>query len=488
MACLNSMPFLNISDRIKTVAHILPPLSPFGGKLYFPGRVVFFSLLAIILLGCSPKLAEVEAPIEEPAPFSESGTEILPDKWWTAFEDPVLNELVHTALNSNLGLQANWQQFRAALAVVNRESSFLWPQVDAFASTGISRPEQDFSSGDDLQIGLGASYELDLWGRIRAGVQAEKFRARATFFDHQAAAMTLSAETAITWYQLVTAQKQLELAEEQIETNQNIMKLIRARFAGGQVRAVDILRQEQLLESTRDQKIFYERRIQVLKNDLSVLLGNPPQNEFLLPKKVLPEIPSLPDAGLPLELLRRRPDVRQAYNLVLAADRDLAQTIRAKYPRISLNLSGEFASNNYNNIFRDWAYTLAGNLVAPLFYGGRLQAEADRSEALKEQRLFDYGQIVLNSFREVENALIRETSQKQTIEVLHRRLELAQKTNGQLRIEFLNGMSNYLDVLLSLDEEQQLQRDLLNAKQELLEIRIALYRSLAGGFTEEFQQ
>lgn len=488
MACTiigEGMPFLNTLICIRTTVHMLKPLSSFGGKMVFPGRIFFCFLMAAGFLGCSPRLSEVVAPIVEPAAFSETGNQELPGKWWTAFEDPVLNDLVETSLKANLGLRANWKQFKAALAVVDRESSFLWPQVEAFASTDVYRPQQDFDVGEELQVGIGASYELDLWGRVRAGVQAEKFRAKATFFDHQAAAMTLSAETAITWYQLVTAQKQLELAEEQIETNQNIMKLIRARFAGGQIRAVDILRQEQLLESTRDQKIFYESQIRVLENDLAVLLGHPPQNKLDLPEKSLPELPLLPNTGLPLELIRRRPDVQQAYYEVLTADREMAEAIRSKYPRISLGVSGDFTSGNYDNLFKDWAYTLTGNLVAPLFYGGRLQAEADRTEAVKEQRLFEYGQVVLNSFREVENSLIREASQKERIEILKRRLELAQKTNGQLRIEFLNGMSNYLDVLLSLDDEQQLQRDLLDARQDLLEIRIALYRSLAGGFTEE---
>lgn len=484
MIIRESMPFLNTSYCIKTEPHILLTLSTVG-ILKFSGRAFLFVCFSVVISACSPKMTEVQAPIEEPAPFSTSGTGSLPDKWWTAFNDPVLNDLVNNALDSNLGLKANWQQLIAALAVVDRESSYLWPQVEASARADITRPEQDFFNGDDVQIGLGASYELDLWGRIRAGVRAEEFRMQATFMDYQSAAMTLSAETAITWYQLVTAQKQLELAEEQIKTNQNIMKLIRARFAGGQIRAVDILRQEQLLESTLDYKIFYEGRIRVLKNELAVLLGKPPQNEFKLPEKAFPDLPLLPATGLPLELIRRRPDVRQAYNLVLAADRDLAQAIRAKYPRISLDASGEFISGNFNDLFKDWAYSLAGNIIAPIFYGNQLQAEADRTEAVKEQRLYEYGQIVLTSFQEVENALVNEISQKQQIEVLQRRLDLARKTNEQLRLEFLNGMSNYLDVLLSLDGEQQLQRDLLDAKQDLLETRIALFRSLAGGFSEQ---
>lgn len=433
-------------------------------------------------------MRDVEAPIEEPAPFSISGNSELPEKWWTVFEDPTLDRLVDTALTANLGLRADWQQFRAALALVDRESAALWPQVEASARTAISRPEPDFAGGENLQAGIGASYEFDLWGRIRSGVEAEEFRARATMYDYRTAAMSLSAEISLTWYELIAAQKQLELVERQIQTNDDIMRLIRARFAGGQIRAVDILRQEQLLENTRDLRIFYETEIRLLENRLAVLLGRSPQDQQEFAVEEFPELPPLPETGLPLELVRRRPDVQQAYNLVLAADREMAQAIRSKYPRLSLGLTGQMRSNNYDNLFRDWAYTLAGNIVAPLFYGGRISAEVDRTEALKAQQLYEYGQIVLTAFREVEDALIREQQQKERIRVLERRLDLVAKTNNQLRNEFLNGMSDYLDVLLSLEQEQELQREMIAANAELLQIRISLYRALAGSFETEDTQ
>lgn len=333
-----------------------------------------------------------------------------------------------------------------------------------------------------LQTGLAASYELDLWGRIRAGVQAEKYTAQAFLYDYRAAAMTISAEISNTWYELLTARRQLELVEEQIRTNEDIVKLIRARFAGGQIRAVDILRQEQLLESTRDQRIFYETNLKLLENRLSVLLGRPPQNIENFRPGVLPALPPLPETGLPLELIRRRPDLQQAYNLVLAADREMAFAIRSKFPVISLDATGSFRAADVSNLFENWTYSLAGNLVAPLIYGGRLSAEVDRAEAVKNQLLFEYGQAVLIAFEEVENALFQEKKQRERLEVLERRLELATKTAGQLRIEFLNGLSPYLDVLLALDEQQQLEREMLEGQQELLEIRIGLYRALAGAF------
>ena len=149
---------------------------------------------------------------------------------------------------------------------------------------------------------------------------------------------------------------------------------------------------------------------------------------------------------------------------------------------ISLNLSAQARSNDVNSLFQDWAYTLAGNIVGPLIYGGRLRAEVDRTEALKNQRLYEYGQTVLIAFREVEDALIRELKQKERIEIFRKQLELSANTSQQLKLSFLNGITDYLDVLLALGQEQQLQRDLINARQQLLEIRIGLYRALAGSF------
>ena len=442
-------------------------------------------MISFCVFSCAPKLQNVEAPIEQAEDFSFTGTEAIPEKWWTSFNDPVLNNLIDSALTENLNLAATWEQFMAAQAILRREKSSLWPDIELVARSAVSRPEPDFAGGENFQAGLAAAYEVDLWGRIRAGIEAEEFRAEASFYDYQAAAMTLSAEISATWFQLLTFRKQLDLTNRQIETNEEIIRLIRARFTSGQIRAVDILRQQQLLESTRDQKIFFETQLRLLQNQLAVLLGRPPQNLSISPESNLPELPLLPETGLPLELIRRRPDVKQAYNQVLAADREMAVAIRNKYPRISFDIIAQSRSNNYGNLFQDWAYTLAGNLVAPLLYGGRNRAEVDRTTALKNQQLFLYGQTVLNSFREVEDALIQEQKQKDRIEVLERRLDLAQKTNKQLRIEFLNGLSEYLDVLLSLDQEQQLQRDILEARQTLLEHRITLYRTLAGGFETE---
>lgn len=414
--------------------------------------------------------------------FSYTGSQVIPERWWTAFEDEQLNQLIDSALVKNLNLASIWQQFEAAKATVRIQNSNLWPQLDASLQTGISRPRPDFRGGENTQAGLSASYEIDLWGGIRSAKEAEEYRAQASLYDYQAAAMSLSAEISIAYFNVINTMRQVELVKEQIVTNEKIMQLIRARFSGGQVRAVDILRQEQLLETTRGIEINLERNLLLAKNQLAVLLGQPAQNELDIFKTSIPSLDSIPQTGLPLELIRRRPDIKNAYAIVLAADRDYATALTNKYPRISITASTQARSNDYQNLFREWAYTLGANILAPIFYGGQLRAEADRNESLKRSAVYNYGQQVLIAFREVEDALINEQKQQERLVVLRRQLELTQKTNRQIKLEFLNGLSDYLDVLLALDEQQQLKRDKINAEQQLLEFRISLYRSLAGSF------
>jgi outer membrane protein TolC len=214
-------------------------------------------------------------------------------------------------------------------------------------------------------------------------------------------------------------------------------------------------------------------------------MGRPPQQEVDYPFRELPGVPPLPETGIPVELIRRRPDVQTAFNLLQAADRELAAAISNRYPRVSFSLSYSTAVNDTDKLFKDWAYSLAGNLLAPIFYGGELKAEVNRTEAVKQQRLYEYGQTVLIAFQEVEDALIQEEKQIESIQLIEEQVQLARQTIDQLRLEYLNGLSDYLDVLTALDQEQELRRDLLSAKLTLLEYRIALYRALAGGFETE---
>ena len=446
-----------------------------------PVYIFFLSVAAFLLVNCASGTSPTTLPVDSTDSFSDSGTEAVPDEWWTEFQDRSLNALVDSALTSNLTLKSAWQRLQAARAVVDRETSFLIPDLSGSFEGEINQPNSDAEAAQTLSLGLTADYELDLWGRIRSNIQAEQFRADATMADYQTAALTLTAEVVRTWFQVIEARSQLALARDQVETNEKVLDLIKARFGSGQIRSADILRQRQLLESTREQSYLAESRLTILEHQFTVLLGESPRHETGYAENGLPELPPLPDTGIPMELIQRRPDVQSAHNRLRAADKDMAAAVSNQYPRLSLTASVSSTAENAENLFEDWAQAFAGNLFAPLIYGGQLRAEVDRAEAVRQQRVFDYGQTVLVAFREVEDALVREQQQLQSIQSLEIQVNLARQTYEQLRIEYFNGLGDYLDVLTALDQEQQLRRDLLSARLHLLEYRIALYRALAGG-------
>lgn len=435
----------------------------------------------LISAGCSRKSVPADAGIDMPGAFSVSGIEVLEEKWWQALDDAQLNILIDSALKSNFDLLAAWQRLKAAEAVVARESSSLFPTLEGTATSGIEGPGT--SAGVAFpSFGLSSVYEIDLWGRIGSAVDAERFRAQASLSDYQAAAVSLSAEIAITWYRLTEANNQLELATEQVETNRKVLELIRNRFVTGQVRNVDILRQEELLEATKEQQILASQRVRVLKNQLLVLTGNTPMVEGNFDIATLPELPPVPETGIPAELIGRRPDVQSALHLLEAADRDLASAISNRYPRLTISAGLSTNPPDLNNLLENWAYSIAGNLVTPIIYGGRLKAEMTRNEAIRQERLYAYAQSILTAFREAEDALVREEQQQKRIESIQRQVASARKTYELLQVSYFNGASDYLDVLTALDDEQQLRRNLLSARLTLVEYRIALYRALAGSF------
>jgi len=326
---------------------------------------------------------------------------------------------------------------------------------------------------------LRSQYEVDLWGRIHSLVDAERFRRGASGADYQAAAISLSAEVARAWYQLAEARGQLDIVNAQLQNNEKILRLIRQRLGTGQVRGVDVLRQEQLLAGTREQRTYILANIRLLENRLSVLLGDRPQDRLPTVPDTLRSPPPLPATGIPLDLVRQRPDLQRAFYQVQAADEELAAAISNKYPRLSLNASTSLRSNNFRDVLDSWAYSLAGNIAAPLLNAGQLRAEVDRSRSVRQQRLYEYGQSTLTAFREVEDALAQEQNQAQAITALEDQLRLAEQAYDQLRLQYFNGTSTYLDVLTALDQMQQLRRDLLSARYLLMDYRIALCRALA---------
>ena len=405
---------------------------------------------------------------------------MLEKSWWIAFGDHNLNVVIDSALANNFDVLAAWQRLQAARALSRREAAELWPSFDASLQASKVYGEEAFRPDETIDLGIGASYEVDLWGRIRSQVQAEELRTLATWAEYRTATLSLAAELTLTWVQLAEAIEQIDLVDQQVETNNTVLQLIENRFGLGLVQSVDVLRQRQLVERTREQRIIADARRAALENRLAVLMGEVPgENDNLLPSE-LPQLPPLPDPGIPGDLIQRRPDVQQAFLRLQAADRDIASAVSNQFPRLSLSVSSVTTARGTQKLFQDWITTLSGDLLAPIFQGGELRAEVKRTRAVRQELLYTYGQTVLVALREVEDALVLEARQAEQIGLLEEQLQLADQAFVQLRVQYLNGASNYLDVLTALDDVQVLRRELLVARLALLEIRVALYRALAG--------
>jgi len=432
---------------------------------------------------CGNRATTRDVPVTVPETFSLStGTSEMEAEWWKSFEDPQLNALVDSAMFHNLELKSSWYQVAQEASNVDIIASARVPQVFLELQGGASRPVPDFVGGENTQLALRSSYEVDLWGRVKQSKLAAENRMVASFLDYRTLAITIAGEVSLTWFSLQAFQEQLDLIREQTEYNEQVLALIRARFASGQVRGVDILRQEQLIQNTQEQATAIQIEVKTLQNRLAVLLGVAPGSLFLSQEGELPELVTLPAAGLPMELINRRPDIQSSFNQMEAADREVAVAISNTYPRLRFNFTGALRSNTITNLVESQAASLTSSLLTPLFYGGRLKAEKRQAEAFREQQIQVYGQTVLLALQEVEDAMVRESLQKERISYIENQLNLAERAFQQLRVEYLNGSIAYLDVLVTLDQMQQLKRDLVNAELDQLLFRVALYRALAGGF------
>lgn len=369
---------------------------------------------------------------------------------------PRSTEKVARALDDNFSLLVAWERLREAEAIARRTRSDGRPELDA--SVGGSFVDDRFTGADDTVVDaeLIASWEIDLWGRIGALADADEIRVSADLEDYRTAALSLSGEVATTWYRLAEARPQHEVLAEQIETNETVLKLLRVRFGAGQIRSADVLRQQALVEAARsaDRQPCPHRRA-------------PPSPERAA------------RASAPGGAGRARGAARR----VAATSRDRAPgRPGAKTARRQGGAACGYRRPTGRPRPRSRRATLAAGLIAPLIDGGERRAEVDRARAVTRQRLAEYGDVVLISFREVEDALANERLQREKLDNRDARVDLARKTYQQLKIQYLNGVIDYLGVLDALTAEQELVRDRLAARLELLEFRISLYRALAGGF------
>ncbi|GAB6140432.1 efflux transporter outer membrane subunit [Methylosoma difficile] len=431
------------------------------------------------LLACSTQITPIANPVVVPAHFSASGTVVVAEKWWQAFHDDALNHLCEQALAHNFSLLAAFNRLEQARAIAKKSGSGLVPQLSASQSDSQTLTEP---SGNNASIGWVASYELDLWGRIRSARNAAALDAQASQQDVTSAAIAITASISSTWFQIIEQRQQLALLDRQIQVNDNNVKSLAARFAGGQATAADVFQQKQLLESVKGSRLTVVANLKVLENQLAVLLGVAPGTIEFAEALQFPALPALPATGLSADLMQRRPDVRKATLQVQAADQRIASAIAERLPKLSLSAGVSTNGTDLQPLFNNWLGTIAGNLLTPLVDGGFRVAEVQRNEAVAAEAMNLYANTLLTAVQEVENALVQERQQQLLVVNLGKQVEFAKLASERINMRYVNGASDYLRWLSALLSQQSLERSLITAERQLLDYRIALYRALSGGF------
>jgi len=414
--------------------------------------------------------------------LSEGGETALDDRWWAAFDRADLDLVVDEALTSNLDVRAAFARLEAAEATVRSRRSALVPALGAYASSSVGTDDRfDGVQRVPVEVGVGASYEVDLWGRIRAEVRGAARRREATRADAHTAALTVSAEVVSTWIDLAATREQLALLDRQLVANEQMAEIVRSRVMNGVVRQADSLRQDRLVEQTRAEQVARQEDLQLLRHRLAVLMGRQPRDAPEAPA-TLPGLPPLPATGLPSDLLLRRPDVVSALASLEAADADVAAAVNDLYPQFTLRADLSNAPATPEALVTGWIASATLALAAPLFEGGRRRAVVAQRRALLDAQVADYGTAVLGALQEVEDALAANQRQAERVELIDRQVELAGQTADNLQLQYVGGLDvGYLDVLTAQTTEQQLRRQQITARQRMLTLRVALFRALAGG-------
>jgi NodT family efflux transporter outer membrane factor (OMF) lipoprotein len=463
-------------------------------------------LMAALLPACTvgPDFTEPDAPAPKsftapqaagaaPAPGPEAA-------WWSRFEDPLLVDLIERALADNADLAEARARVRAARALQRAAGADDLPQLDGRASAqrfqisengaGASAAliEQGLAEreGDLYSAGFDASWELDLFGGTRRAEERARAATEAAVARKRDALVSVAAEVARVYLQLRGAQRRLQVAEDNIRIQRETLQLVESRYDNGLVPELDLLQARQQLARTRATVPPQRAAIRVKAHALARLVGRPPGAllETLRSRAPLPPAPASVPAGLPTELIGRRPDLRAARAELHAATAEVGVAVARLYPRVVLLGSAGVEAGSFADVFdaASGLWSLGPAVSWPIFQGGRLRARADAERAELDAAAAAYRGAVLRALAEVESALVRYGEARAEAERLQEAVDAARETLRQARVRYDQGLSGFLAVL---DAERALSRleDRLASRETAVATRlVALYKALGGGW------
>ncbi|MEI6890544.1 MAG: efflux transporter outer membrane subunit [Pontiella sp.] len=408
------------------------------------------------------------------------------NRWWKTFQSVELNNLIDEALTNSPSIQQSWARLAQAQAIAIKAGADRSLSVGYAGQAGATWVNQGGNSPiEDYELGLSASYEIDLWGRLKSVTEAAALDFEASREELNTAAITLSSQVALSWTAILAQRLQISVIQLQLKANQTSLELIELRFRKSQSTAMDVFQQRQTVAGTESLIPHAELTAQLKKNELTALLGRGDFQSLEIIQRELPTLPPLPAIGIPADVLANRPDVRQAGLNLSAADWQVSAARADRLPALSLTGSLSSSAVDIHDLFDNWAANLAASLTGPIFEGGRRKAEVAHQRAIAHERLAIYRETVIEAIKEVEDALISEQKQHEYIKKLDARLTAARRSHQESINRYRSGVIEYTTVLIQLNTLQNLERDRIVAQYTLLQYRINLYRALGGSWTDE---
>ncbi|MGH8612006.1 MAG: efflux transporter outer membrane subunit [Gammaproteobacteria bacterium] len=410
------------------------------------------------------------------------------DRWLATFKDPALSALVHEAISRNYDLRATAARVQAARAQYLIEGAPRLPQLDF--SPGLQRSREVFDGAGESAfyqtrwtLPFNLSWEIDLWGRIRAMQKAAESELDATLEDLESARLSLAARTGQAYFELAEAVLQVEVAATSVRDRETIAELVQGRFQRGLTRGLDVRLTLTDVENARAELARAENRREVAARHLEVLLGRYPAGAVRSPR-VLMVLPAAVPAGLPAGLLARRPDLKASLARLQAEDWRVASAKAALLPRLTLTGSGGTASAEIGDLFSPSAavWSLGAGLAQPLYQGGRLAETVRRNRARVEEALNRYRETALGAFREVEQALAAESWLRRQAQALAGSVAQTAASRELAVYSYRQGLTDILTLLDSYRSTFSAESEQLAVRRELLTNRIGLYLALGGGF------
>ena len=454
-------------------------------------------LLAVPLSACMVGPDYQRPQIDVPAAWRLGATEaaeISNIAWWDQFQDPVLSDLVRTALANNKDLEIATANVDQAFAQFNIVRSTQFPQVTAGASAARERPSANAPlpggrTFNDYTVNLSASFELDVWGRLRRATEAARANLLASEQGKGTVVLTVVTTAATGYIQLRALDRQLEIAQYTSRSLGEAARLQRIRFEEGAVPESDYQQAESQYREAVARVPELEREIGQQENFISVLLGRNPgpiPRGRTIDALLFPAVP----AGLPASLLERRPDIRQAEENLIAANADIGVAKAAYYPDISLTALLGLESAQLSDLFKgpSKVWSFGGSLLQPIFNAGRIDSQVAQAEAAQRQALHVYEKSIISAFQDVENALIDRTKFGQVREEQAKNVEALRRFRDLADLRYREGATIYLEVA---NAEQSLflaELAYVATQSQLFQSYANLYKAMGGGWVEEAER